>query len=185
MRPAAEGYVARSGRSRAPASHGWRRLLGAADSLAVLPELNLLAFGSLLHLPWELWLAGSGTRGDPHLLTSGELGLALSLAALAHAGIGVAAFWFVAVGASGRTWIRAGGIETISVFVLTSLLFTLVAESLVTGVLTQWAHAALVPTFVAPGMGFPSLLQGVVTPILMAAIVRRQLGPLRGAEEEP
>lgn len=145
-------------------------------ALTGLPELNLLAFGFLLHLPWELWLSGAETSGDSHLATSGELPLALSLAALAHAAIGVIAFWFVAACARNRSWIRTTGAGGTGIFVLASLLLTMIGESVVMGLLTQFEHPRLLPTFVARGLGFPSLLQGVVSPLLMIAVVRRQLG---------
>lgn len=153
--------------------------MGATQSLVALPELNLLAFGFLLHLPWELWLSGAGMTRDSHLLTSGELPLALSLAALMHAGINVAAFWFIAAGARTRGWIRAADRGAVLLFSFASVIFTLVVESLVIGVFTQWEHPALLPTFVAPGLELPSILQTVVTPLLMVAVVRRQLGSPR------
>lgn len=145
-------------------------------ALTGLPELNLLAFGFLLHLPWELWLSGAETSGDSHLMTSGELPLALSLAALAHAAIGVFAFWFVAACARSRSWIRTAEADATGIFVIASLLLTMIGESVVMGLLTQFEHPRLLPTFVASGLGFPSLLQGVVSPLLMVLVVRRQLG---------
>lgn len=158
----------------------WRgsaeRLIGQFGDL---PETNVLIFGFLLHLPWELWLSGAGRGIDPHLLSSGELPLALSLAAVAHAGLDLLAFWFVAVGTRGRDWIRAPGIDTLGSFVLVSLLFTLIAESLLTGVFTGWEHLASLPTFVAPGLGYASLLQGLAVPLLIVAMVRRQRGVQR------
>ena len=153
--------------------------MGATQSLVALPELNLLAFGFLLHLPWELWLSGSGPDVGAHLRTSGELPLALSLAALVHAGVGVAAFWFIAVVARSRKWIRVADCGAVLMFALASVVFTLIVESLVIGVLTQWEHPAFLPTFVAPGIELPSVLQAVVTPLLIAAVVRRQLRPSR------
>ena len=150
---------------------GRRAVLG----LAAFPEVNVLGFGFLLHLPWELWLSGSGSGVDGHLRSSGELPLALSLAALAHAGINLLAFWFIAGLARSRRWPGSAGADAIGIFVLSSLVFTLVAESLVMGVLTQWEHPAALPTFAAPGLGLPSLLQGIVAPLLIAGILRRQL----------
>lgn len=164
---------ARPGTQRIPA--GWRRIVGATYSLSLLPELNLLAFGFLLHLPWELWLSGSGADVGAHLRNSGELPLALSLAALVHAGVGVGAFWFIAVGARSRNWIRVADYGAVLMFALASVVFTLIVESLVIGVLTWWEHPAFLPTFVAPGLEFPSVLQAVVTPLLILAVVRRQL----------
>lgn len=179
MRPRREGTAA----ERVPPGNRWvtlgHQLGGVVSPLASLPELNLLAFGFLLHLPWELWLSGVGADGGWHLWTSGELPLALSLAALAHAGVSLAAFWFVAVGARTRNWIRAADLGAAFLFALVSMVFTLIVESLVMGVLTQWEHPAYLPTFVAPGLELPSVLQSVVTPLLTVAVVRRQLRPSR------
>lgn len=176
MRPRSESAAtghARSGYRRVPWGH--RRVARAARALTGVPELNLLAFGFLLHLPWELWLSGIGTSGESHLQSSGELPLALSLAALAHAGINVAAFWFIAAGARTRRWIRAADRAAVLIFAGASVMFTLIVESLVIGVLTQWEHPAFLPTFIAPGIELPSVLQAAVTPLLMVAVVRRQL----------
>ena len=155
----------------------WRPVLSAAHSLTLLPELNLLAFGFLLHLPWELWLSGFGADVAAHLRSSGELPLALSLAALVHAGVGVAAFWFIAVAVRTRNWIRVADYGAVLMFGLASVVFTMIVESFVIGVLTWWEHPALLPTFVAPGIELPSVLQAVVTPLLTIAVVRRQLRP--------
>lgn len=144
--------------------------------LARLPELNVLGFGFLLHLPWELWLSGAVMDVDSHLATFGELPLALSSAAVAHAALGVAAFWFVAAFARSRNWIQTPGMDAIGIYVFASLLFTLIAESLVMGLLSQLEHPGFLPTFAAPGLGLPSLLQGIVSSSLIVLLVRRQLG---------
>ena len=154
----------------------WQVLTNGVRYLARLPELNVLAFGFLLHLPWELWLSGAVMGAEAHLATSGELPLALSSAAVAHAAIGVAAFWFVAAFARSRGWIRTSGLDAIGIFVLASLLFTLIAESLVMGLLSRLEHPGFLPTFAAPGLGLPSLLQGIVSSSLIILLVRRQLG---------
>lgn len=151
-------------------------LVSAAQSLTTLPELNLLAFGFLLHLPWELWLFEIGMSRESHLQTSGELPLALSIAAFAHAATNLIAFWFIAAVARTRAWIRVVDRDTGLMFVLSSGIFTLIFESLVMGVLTQWEHPALLPTFVAPGIELASVLQAIVTPVLIVAVLRRQLG---------
>lgn len=150
--------------------------VSAARSLTRLPELNLLAFGFLLHLPWELWLFEIGMSRESHLQTSGELPLALSLAAFAHAATNVIAFWFIAAVAGTRGWIGVADRGTGPMFVLSSGIFTLIFESLVMGVLTQWEHPSFLPTFVAPGIELASVLQAVVTPVLLVAVLRRQLG---------
>lgn len=149
--------------------------------LAGLPETNVLAFGFLLHLPWELWLFGSGSVMDSHVRDSGELPLALSLAALAHAAINLLAFWFIAAGVRTRSWIRSAGVDTLGVFVLSSVMFTLMAESLANGVFVEAEHLGALPSFVAPGQGVPSLLQSVVAPVLIVGILRRQLPRVREA----
>lgn len=43
------------------------RLVRAAPPLRRSPELTLLAFGFVLHLPWELWLVGVGVSGGLYL----------------------------------------------------------------------------------------------------------------------
>lgn len=144
--------------------------------LAAAPEFNLLGFGFLLHLPWELWLSAAGSGLDGHLATSGELPLALSLASLAHAALDVVAYWFVAATFRSRQWIRSPRIDSIGLFVISSFLFTMIAESVVMGIFTGLEHAAALPAAVEPGLGFPSVLQGVISPLLILAIVRRQLG---------
>lgn len=151
-------------------------LVRAAPSLRRSPELNLLMFGFLLHLPWELWLVGVGSNGGSYLRTSGELPLALSLAALAHSGINLIAFWFIAAGARTREWMRDANRDVVLMFTLASVIFTLIAESMVTGVFTRWEHAAFLPTFAAPGVELPSVVQAIVTPLLIVAVVRHQLG---------
>lgn len=175
MRPPPEGFALERRRQGSRSAPFGSRIVPRVRSLATLPELNLLVAGFLLHLPWELWLTGIGTTGGSHLRTSGELPLALSLAALAHAGIGVLAFWFIAAGARTRRWILEADREAVLVFVLVSVVFTLIFESFVVGVVTRWEHPPLLPNFAAPGLALPSLLQTLVTPLLMLVVVRRQL----------
>lgn len=109
-------------------------------------------------------------------MTSGELPLALSLAALAHSGINLIAFWFIAAEARTRKWMREADRDIVLMFTLASVIFTLIAESMVTGMFTQWEHAAFLPTFAAPGVELPSVLQAAITPLLIVAVARRQLG---------
>ena len=152
------------------------RFSGRFAALAAAPEINLLGFGYLLHLPWELWLSAAGSGIDAHLAASGELPLALSVASLAHAALDLVAYWFVAATYGSRQWIHRPRIDSVGIFVISSFLFTMIAESVVMGVFAGLEHAAALPTAVDPGLGFSSVLQGFVSPLLIVAIVRRQLG---------
>jgi hypothetical protein len=144
-------------------------------ALASLPETNVALFAFLLNYPWEFIQAPlfEGMAGAPHW----EAVKACTRAAMGDAAIMLIAFWLVAAVTGGRRWIVAGCWRGVLAFVLTGVAITIGIESLaVRGQwVTQWTYAASMPVVPVLGVGLVPLLQWFILPLVVAALVRRQL----------
>lgn len=134
-------------------------------------------FAFLLNLPWEFWqvpfFAGMGSAS--HWAAT----VFCTRAALGDAGIAVTAFWVAALAVQSRRWILTPKVGTLTVFLLTGLLITVVFERLATGPLDRWLYAETMPVVPALGVGLLPLLQWILLPPLVVWFVKRQLEPVR------
>ena len=155
-----------------------RRSDGAAAWLprvALLPELNILAFAFLLHFPLELWIIEPRLPADPHALQRGEVTALCAAAAAAHALIALLAYWVVA--SSGRrAWTQRPHWAETLIFTLCAGVFTLLAEPGL-GLLLEDAspHADTFAGGWGGGMVPASLFQAFVVPWLLVRVLGRQL----------
>ena len=143
----------------------------------------MLGFGFLLHLPWEVWLALVSRQPDPHLVTTGELPIALALEAMSRAGLGVIGFWIVAGVNDSREWIEAGGSDELRLYLVACVVLTLIMESLAPGRMTDWRHPGSLAILASPGQALLAVLQIVTVPLVLVLAVRRldrRRGPRSG-----
>lgn len=140
-----------------------------------LPELHLFAFAFLLHFPLELWMMGSTLPADPHAVARGEVAKICTVGATAHALVTVVAFWIVSVAGRSRGWVRAPLLFELAIFTLVSAVFAALAEAAAGLMLEEWAHTGTVTTFGKGGLAIPTMLQGIVAPLVTVWLVNRQL----------
>ena len=147
-------------------------------SLASLPELNVMLFALLLNYPWEFIQAPlfEGMAGGPHW----EAVKACTQAALGDAVIMLVAYWGVAMLRRNRAWIAAPCWRDVMLLCAIGVAITVIIELLVLrgAWVTGWTYSALMPVIPGVGVGLIPVLQWVVLPPMVAALVARQL---RGA----
>ena len=148
-------------------------------ALAGWPEFNVLLFALLLNYPWEFIQAPlfEGMAERPHW----QAVKACTQAALGDAVIMLAAYWGVAVLGRGRAWIAAPGWRDVLLFSSIGVGITVVIEwlALQGAWLAGWTYSALMPVIPGLGVGLVPVLQWVVLPPLVVALVARQLRGLR------
>ena len=151
-----------------------RRLRFGLKTLTELPEFNVLLFALLLNYPWEFIQAPlfEGMAERPH----GAAVKACTQAALGDSVIMLAAYWGVAALGRGRAWIAAPGWREVLLFSSIGVAITVVIEWLVLtgGWLSGWTYSSLMPIIPGLGVGLVPVLQWVVLPPLVAALVARQ-----------
>ena len=151
-----------------------RRLRSGLKTLTELPEFNVLLFALLLNYPWEFIQAPlfEGMAERPH----GAAVKACTQAALGDSVIMLVAYWGVAALGRGRAWIAAPGWREVLLFSSIGVAITVVIEWLVLtgGWLSGWTYSSLMPIIPGLGVGLVPVLQWVVLPPLVAALVARQ-----------
>jgi hypothetical protein len=149
----------------------------ALEQLAAVPELNVWFFAFLVNYPWE-FLQAPWYRTVPDM-RHWEAVKFCSWAAVGDGVLAVVAFWVVAgFAVSSRSWIRRPTVRTVAGFVLAAEAMTVAIEWLATEVWQRWSYAPDMPTLPLVGAGVAPLLQWLLLPPLVVAIVRRQLqGP--------
>ena len=159
-----------------------RRLHAGLKALTWLPEFNVLLFALLLNYPWEFIQAPlfEGMAERPHW----EAVTACTQAALGDAVIMLIAYWGVAALGRGRAWIAAPGWRDVLLFSSIGVGITVVIEWLALrgAWLAGWTYSALMPVIPVLGVGLVPVLQWVVLPPLVVALVARQL---RGRRRSP
>lgn len=142
---------------------------------ASLPETNVALFAFLLNYPWEFIQVPlfEGMAGAPHW----EAVKGCTRAATGDALITLIAFWFVAAINGSRRWIVVESSRNLLVFVAIGVAITIGIESLaVRGRwIAQWTYAVSMPVVPVLGVGLAPLLQWIILPLAVAALVRRQL----------
>ena len=135
---------------------------------SVAPEVILIVGGLLLNFAWELLqtpLYADAGKPWRYLLrtrahcTGGDVLILLA----AHA--------VTALAARDRRWARHQSRAPILIFVLTGLAYTGLSEWFNARVTLSWAYADLMPTFF--GIGAAPLLQWLVIPAILVALLRR------------
>jgi hypothetical protein len=146
-----------------PASRRWR---GS-------PELNVFGFGVIVNYPWELLQTPlfQGMSTAPHF----EATRVCTLAALGDGALLVAAFWAAAAAARSRHWLLHPRGRDVLMLVLVGQALNVALEWLNTEVWQRWAYAPVMPIVPLLGTGLSPLLQWLLLPPLVVAIVRRQL----------
>jgi hypothetical protein len=138
------------------------------------PETNLAFFAFLLHFPWEL-LQMPFYSPPPHFSTRDVI-LNCTLATAGDAALSVAAFWGAATVAGGRSWVlQPQSRSATASFIAIGLIVTLIVEILATGPWQLWQYSELMPAVPGFGVGLLPLLQWIILPLMLVAIVRRQL----------
>lgn len=144
------------------------------SSLANWPEVNVALLAFLLHFPWEL-LQMPFYSPPPHFTTRDVI-LSCALATVGDVALSVAAFWITAAVAGERFWIlRPHNWGAIALFVAVGLIVTVIFEILATGPWKLWRYSEWMPVDPVFGVGLSPFLQWVILPLLLVAIVRRQL----------
>ena len=151
-----------------------RRLRAGLKTLTELPEFNVLLFALLLNYPWEFIQAPlfEGMAERPH----GAAVKACTQAALGDSVIMLVAYWGVAALGRGRAWIAAPGWRDVLLFSSIGVAITVVIEWLALngGWLNGWTYSSLMPIIPGLGVGLVPVLQWMVLPPLVAALVARQ-----------
>lgn len=151
-----------------------RRLRAGLKTLTELPEFNVLLFALLLNYPWEFIQAPlfEGMAERPH----GAAVKACTQAALGDSVIMLVAYWGVAALGRGRAWIAAPGWRDVLLFSSIGVAITVVIEWLALngGWLNGWTYSSLMPIIPGLGVGLVPVLQWIVLPPLVAALVARQ-----------
>ena len=151
-------------------------------SVAQLPEFNVMLFAFLLNYPWEFIQVPlfEGMAGQPHW----QAVKACTQAALGDAVIMLVAYWGVAVLRRNRAWIVAPCWRDLLLLSSIGVGITVVIELLaLNGAwVTRWTYSALMPVIPGVGVGLIPVLQWIVLPPLVVALVARQL---RGRRNSP
>jgi len=137
------------------------------------PEPNVLLFGFLLNLPWEL-LQIPFFLGMPSVAHWDGM-IQCVTAAAGDAVILLAAFWATACLRRTRKWISQPSLNATVVFVALGIVVTIVLEWWATGNSGRWAYAETMPTIPWLGTGVLPLLQWLLIPPIVVWLVRRQI----------
>lgn len=151
-----------------------RRLRAGLKVFTEWPEFNVLLFALLLNYPWEFIQAPlfEGMAESPH----GAAVKACTQAALGDSVIMLIAYWGVAALRRDRTWIAAPVWRDVLLFSSIGVTITIVIEWLVQqGMwLSGWAYSSLMPIIPGLEVGLVPVLQWLVLPPLVVALVARQ-----------
>jgi hypothetical protein len=137
-----------------------------------LPEFNVVIFGFLLSLPWEMLQAPfyAGMTTAPHWPAVKFC----TLAAIGDAFIMLIAFWSVALGAQSRRWMVAPTRSQVLVFLALGLAATLSIEHIATNAPWGWRYSPLMPVEPLLGIALEPVLMWVALPLLLLWFVKRQ-----------
>ena len=140
-----------------------------------LPEFNVAVFALLLNYPWEFIQTPlfAGMAKAPHW----QAVQGCTRAAFGDAAIALCAYWVVAVAYASREWIARPTTRQVLLFETVGMLITVAIEWLaVHGLwLTAWAYAPAMPVIPGMDIGLVPVLQWLVLPGIVVAIVKRQL----------
>ena len=139
--------------------------------LSAVPEVAVALYAFLLHFVWEFWqiayfvdMPELSHRAGTWLCTQATFGDVV---------ITLAAFWSTALWVRSRDWIHLPGRRADIIFIIIGILTTIAVEWLATTVVHRWQYAATMPTIPGLGTGLMPLLQWLVVPHLILALVRQ------------
>jgi hypothetical protein len=149
-------------------------------SFSDMPEFNVVIFGFLLSLPWEMLQVPfyAGMMTAPHW-PAVEF---CTLAAIVDAFIMLMAYWGVAFSAQSRRWMSAPTRSQVLVFLALGLAVTVLIEHIATHAPWGWRYSPLMPVEPLLGIALEPVLMWVIVPLLLLWFVKRQRRPL--AEKE-
>ncbi|MBK6631198.1 MAG: hypothetical protein IPG33_09135 [Betaproteobacteria bacterium] len=147
--------------------------MASASGFLRQPEPNVLLFGFLLNLPWEL-LQIPFFAGMPSAAHWDGV-IQCVRAAAGDAVILLGAFWAAACLQQTRNWISQPLPRTYLAFISAGLLVTVVLEWWATRVSGRWAYAETMPTIPVLGTGVLPLLQWLLIPPIVVWLVRRHI----------
>lgn len=150
-----------------------RKWIGHISGFLRQPEPNVLLFGFLLNLPWELLQIPFFT-GMPSI-AHWEGVIQCVAAAAGDAAILLAAFWATACLRRTRKWILQPSLKAAVVFVALGIVVTIILEWWATGDSGRWTYAETMPTIPGLGTGVLPLLQWLLIPPIVVWLVRRQI----------
>ncbi len=137
-----------------------------------LPELNVAIFAFLLNFLWEVQQMPFFELSD---LSCWERTRNCTLATFSDVLIALTGFWTVAFFSKSRYWFRQPKWWQLSIFILVSLVITIVFEKLATGVLNKWEYADIMPRLPVLGTGLTPILQWIILPLIIVWFVKRQV----------
>ena len=137
------------------------------------PEPNVLLFGFLLNLPWEL-LQIPFFAGMPSAAHWDGV-IQCMRAAAGDAVILLGAFWAAACLQRTRKWILQPPLSAYLAFITAGIVATIVLEWLATRNSGRWVYAETMPTIPVLGTGVLPLLQWLLIPPIVVWLVRRQI----------
>ncbi len=137
-----------------------------------LPELNIAIFAFLLNFLWEVQQMPFFELSD---LSCWERTRNCTLATFGDVLIALTGFWTVAFFSKSRYWFRQSKWWQLSIFILVSLVITIIFEVLATGVLNRWEYANIMPRLPVLGTGLTPILQWIILPLIIVWFVRRQV----------
>ncbi|PKO72072.1 MAG: hypothetical protein CVU20_03765 [Betaproteobacteria bacterium HGW-Betaproteobacteria-14] len=150
-----------------------RKGIGYISGFLRQPEPNVLLFGFLLNLPWELlqvpFFAGMSS------IAHWDGVIQCVTAAAGDAVILLVAFWATACLWRERMWITQPSLNATIAFVATGIAVTIALEWWATGDSGRWTYAKTMPTIPGLGTGVLPLLQWLLIPPLVVWLVRRQI----------
>ena len=153
-----------------------RSLATRIAALTRSPEFNVMLFAFLLNYPWEFIQSPlfEGMSDKPHW----EAVKGCTRAALGDAVIMLIAYWGVALPSRNRAWIATPARRDVWILLSIGVCITIIIEWLVLHGwwLASWSYSAAMPVIPGLGVGWVPVLQWLVLPPLVAALVGRQLG---------
>lgn len=137
------------------------------------PEPNLLLFGFLLNLPWELlqipFFSGMSS------VTHWDGVIQCTRAAAGDALISLAAYWVVAGLWRSRNWIVQPALRPSVTFIAVGIAVTVAFEWWATQQAGRWTYAESMPRIPWLQTGLLPLLQWLLIPPILLWMVRRQI----------
>ncbi|MEA5594080.1 hypothetical protein [Rivularia sp. UHCC 0363] len=137
-----------------------------------LPELNIAIFAFLLNFLWEVQQMPFFQLSD---LSCWERTRNCTLATFGDVLIALTGFWTVAFFSKSRYWFRQPKWWQLSIFILVSLVITVIFERLATGVLNRWEYADIMPILPVLDTGLTPILQWIIMPLIIVWFVKRQV----------